>query len=91
MSAAGSSPPPCARLDVGQRVFVVRDSHGAPIGRWGNVTRRRWAKDGAWVRLDERHERCAFPDDDPDRRTWVLTEPEYCSSVEPGASSGGQP
>jgi hypothetical protein len=72
-----------ARLDYGQRVYVLRDESNAPIGIWGTVVRLRRADDGAWVRLDERHERCPFPANDPTRGTNVLTCPANCSSVAP--------
>lgn len=71
-----------ARLDVGQRVYVLRDESYGAILLWGTVVRLRFAG-GAWVRLDRRHERCPFPADDETRSTWVLTYADCCSSVEP--------
>lgn len=72
-----------ARLDVGQRVYVLRDWAGDPVGAWGAVVRQRWGKPGAWVRLDVRHTRCPFPPDAEDRATWILTSPDRCSSFAP--------
>lgn len=73
-----------ATLWAGQRVYVLRDESGAPVGAWGNVARECFGKPQAWVRLDERHARCPFPEEPP-RGTWILTLPEYCSSVAPAA------
>ena len=72
-----------ARLDLGQRVYVIRDESDGAIGEWGNVVRLRRSDEGAWVRLDKRHDRCPFPADDESRSTYVLTYPECCSSVAP--------
>jgi hypothetical protein len=70
-----------ASLECGQRVYVLRDESEVPIGIWGTVVRLRRSDDGAWVRLDRRHERCPFPADDATRGTNILTCPENCSSV----------
>lgn len=78
-----------ARLLFNQRVYVHRDEFNMPIGLWGTVVRERYQDDGAWVRLDERHERCPFPADDASRCAWLLTYPEYCSSVAPAAATKG--
>jgi len=75
-----------ARLDLGQRVYVLRDESNGAIAAWGTVTRLRRSDAGAWVKLDTRHERCPFPPDDATRSTHVLTYPELCSSV---AEAGG--
>jgi len=72
-----------SRLKLGQRVYVVSDEAGAPVGAWGNVARECFRRALAWVRLDARHERCPFPADNECRATWILTVPEHCSSVEP--------
>jgi hypothetical protein len=69
-----------ARLLAGQRVYVLRDESGVPVGVWGNVVRECYGKALAWVRLDEPHARCPFPDSDA-RATWILTLPEHCSSL----------
>jgi len=71
-----------ARLDVGQRVYVLRDDNDAAIGAWGTVVRARFMG-GAWVTLDKRHDRCPFPADDASRSTWVIAYPDRCSSVAP--------
>lgn len=74
-----------ARLQLGQRVYVLRDSEGEDVGAWGTVSRERWSRTGgAWVRLDVRHARCPFPPDLEGRATWILTAPDSCSSFEPG-------
>lgn len=78
-----------ARLDAGQRVYVVLDESSEAIGQWGTVVRLRRGDNGAWVKLDARHERCPFPADDATRRTNVLTYPACCSSVAPAPSKGG--
>lgn len=84
MSAPRSSPRGLARLDLGQRMYVVRDENGAAVGAWGTVARLRYSdRHHAWIRLDMRHERCSFPADDASRSTWLLTYAAYCTSVEP--------
>jgi hypothetical protein len=66
-------------------VFVLRDEFDGAVGAWGTVARKLWGRPGAWVRLDERHERCSypFPTTDESRATWILTSPERCSSFAP--------
>lgn len=72
-----------ARLQLGQRVCVLRDTDGVEIGAWGDVARECFRSALAWVRLDERHARCPFPADLENRATWLLTLPEHCSSFAP--------
>ena len=76
-----------ARLDVGQRVYVLRDESDGEIGEWGTVVRLQRLADGAWVNLDKRHERCPFPAHDA-RGSYVLTYAEHCSSFVPNAGGG---
>jgi len=71
----------------GQRVFVLRDKDRVAINRWGTIVRIRTLDNGAWVRLDSRHERCLFPAGDR-RDCDLIAYPDDCSSVEP--PTGGQ-
>lgn len=75
-----------ARLQLGQRVFVLRDWSGGEVGAWGSVIRECWGKAHAWVKLDARHALCPFPANVAGRETWILTVPGCCSSVDPGVS-----
>lgn len=72
-----------ARLDCGQRVYVLRDESEMPIGIWGTVVRLCRTDECAWVRLDQRHERCPFPADDATRAMNIKTHPAHCASVAP--------
>ena len=69
-------------VDVGQRVFVLRDKDRVAINRWGTIVRIRKLDNGAWVRLDSRHERCPFPAGDR-RESDLIAYPDDCSSAEP--------
>lgn len=67
------------RFKDGQRVMVKLDESGEPIGVQGTVARLRRADHGAWIALDERHERCPFPADDAHgRATHIMAYPEDC-------------
>ena len=70
-----------ARFDNGQRVWVRRDHRGERIEIWGTVCRLRRADEGAWINLDERHDACPFPADEP-RGKHIMAYPEDCSSAE---------
>lgn len=64
-----------------QRVLVLRDAHGEPVNIAGSIARLQRADNGAWIRLDERHPSCPFPEDDPhDRGTHLLAYPEDCKA-----------
>lgn len=67
------------KLNKGQRVYVCRDDANNFIGIWGTVVRKRITDDGAWVRLDRRHECCPHPVSDTVHATWVLTYPKDCA------------
>lgn len=67
------------RLQHGQRVHVLRDADGYDVGVDGVVVRLRRQDDGAWVRLDQRHERCPFPADDERRSNNLVAYPEDCT------------
>lgn len=67
------------RFTTGQRVLVQRDVEGRAIGIAGAVVRLNRSNDAAWIRLDERHELCPFPADDPTRATNVMAFPEDCA------------
>lgn len=69
-------------VSTGQRVYVLRDDSGGTIERWGTIVRLRRQDDGAWVRLDTRHERCPFPLGDR-RDCDIIAYPDDCSSTEP--------
>lgn len=72
------------RFSTAQRVFVVQDGAGHPIGLAGTVRRLRRGDDGAWVELDERHERCPFPADDERRSRHLVVYPEDCRPLSRG-------
>lgn len=63
---------------LGQRVTVQKDVAGEAIGIDGTVVRICRSNDGAWVRLDQRHERCPFPADE-DRGQCIRTFAQYCA------------
>lgn len=69
------------RFTNGQRVFVRHDRDGEPIDRWCTVARLMRADDGAWIALDERHERCPFPENDETRSTHIMAYPDSCSPL----------
>lgn len=68
------------QLKLGQRVYVQKDEDGEDIGIPGTVARLMMRSNGAWVKLDERHERCPFPADDATRAKNIATFPEYCTA-----------
>lgn len=79
------------RFSVGQRVIVHTASNthsGEPIATImvpGTVQRTRRKDDGAWIRLDARHEDARvhpFPaDDEHDRGRDVFAFPEDCEAT----------